>query len=172
MRFFPRRGCMRGETAIIGLPAQGVFHGTLPTSSTEDTFPHGNYGSALVTKASVVKGLTRQLQEGKSTPFKYCASKMYNVPCKTNVPCKPKGKAKKWFEETRKVTESVSHRRRDGLVIKKRTKEVRRKYPVSSESSEDDSNDSSESEDDSKSSESDYEEWLRKQGYSDSDLYC
>ena len=122
---------IRGETVIVGLPAQGVYHGTLPTSSTKDTYPHGNYGSALITKASVVNGLTRQMQEGKSTPAKYCASNMYDV---------PKGKSEKWYEETRKVTESVS--RRDGLVIKKRTMEARRRWckqPVSSESSDEES---------------------------------
>ena len=37
----------------VGLPGQGVFHGTLPTSNTEDTYQHGHFGSALITKRSV-----------------------------------------------------------------------------------------------------------------------
>ena len=57
------------------------------------------------------------------------------------------GKAnKRWYEETRKETESVSRR-----SPKKRTRD---------------------SSDDSPSEKSDFEEWIRELGFTDSDLYC
>ena len=66
-----------GEAAIIALPACGVYHGTLPTSSTTDTYPHGNYGSALITKKSTVDGLIRQDEAGNATDCRYWSSKLY-----------------------------------------------------------------------------------------------
>jgi hypothetical protein len=64
----------KGDTVIIGLPAHGVFHGTLPTSSTKDTHNHMGIGSALISKNAVLRStLTGQ------TPTKYCASTMYGV---------------------------------------------------------------------------------------------
>ena len=67
----------RGESCIIALPACGVYHGTLPTSSTTDTHPHGNYGSALITKADILKGLTRHLSLGTQPSAQYSSSKLY-----------------------------------------------------------------------------------------------
>ena len=66
------------KSVVIALPASGVYHGTLPTSSTEDTDRHGNYGSALITKSLTVHGLKRQLQNEKSTGAKYHSSKLYS----------------------------------------------------------------------------------------------
>ena len=68
------------ESVIIALPASGVFHGTLPTSSSQDTWLHGNYGSALITKAPVVKGLLRQQQRGYMTPARFQSSRLYFSP--------------------------------------------------------------------------------------------
>ena len=66
-----------GESAIIALPACGVYHGTLPTSSTTATHQHGNYGSALITKKPICKGLLRQLQCGRATHPRYRSSDLY-----------------------------------------------------------------------------------------------
>ena len=66
-----------GEATIIALPARGVYHGTLPTSDTTATYQHGNYGSALITKEPICKGLHRQLMRGKATPPKYRSSFTY-----------------------------------------------------------------------------------------------
>ena len=66
-----------GEAAIIALPARGIYHGTLPTSDTTATYQHGNYGSALITKQHVCKGLLRQLKRGKATHPKYRSSFTY-----------------------------------------------------------------------------------------------
>jgi len=64
----------KGDTVIVGLPAHGVYHGTLPTSSTEDTYKHMGIGSALISKNAVLRStITEQ------TPTKYCASTMYGV---------------------------------------------------------------------------------------------
>jgi hypothetical protein len=63
-----------GDTVIVGLPAHGVYHGTLTTSSTENTYCHMGIGSALISKNAVMRStLTGQ------TPTKYCASTMYGV---------------------------------------------------------------------------------------------
>ena len=51
----------------------------LPTSSSQQTFAHGNYGSALVTTKSVRDGLSRQDNDGKITPLEYRASTVYGV---------------------------------------------------------------------------------------------
>jgi len=64
-------------TVIVALPGQGIFHGTLPTSSTEDTYQHGNFGSALITKQSVCEGLERQKTSNTQTPRRYCSSRLY-----------------------------------------------------------------------------------------------
>ena len=66
-----------GETVIIGLKGEGVYHGTLPTSSTTDTIVHGNMGSALVTKRKLVEGLERQMQRGEKTAVHLCSSTLY-----------------------------------------------------------------------------------------------
>ena len=50
-----------GEIAIIGVRGSGVFHGTLPTSSTEPHLSnHPGVGSALVTKGDLVRVLRNQ----------------------------------------------------------------------------------------------------------------
>lgn len=57
-----------GEPVLLFIKGTGLYHGTLPTSSSEPTFLHGNHGSALVTKRKMVEGLQRQRQRGDSTP--------------------------------------------------------------------------------------------------------
>ena len=66
-----------GETVMLCVKGEGVYHGTLPTSSTEDTYPHGNFGSALVTKKSMVESLKRQALRGETTLPTYCSSHLY-----------------------------------------------------------------------------------------------
>ena len=66
-----------GETVIIGLKGEGVYHGTLPTSSTTDTIVHGNMGSALVTKGKIIEGFRRQVSRGEKTSIGLCASTLY-----------------------------------------------------------------------------------------------
>ena len=66
-----------GESVIIALPASGVYHGTLPTSSTTATHPHGNYGSALITKEPICAGLMRQLKRKRGTQTRYRSSNIY-----------------------------------------------------------------------------------------------
>ena len=62
-----------GKGCVIALPACGVFHGTLPTSSVSTTHNHGNYGSALITKQDVCRGMKRQLEQGKAAhPDYWC----------------------------------------------------------------------------------------------------
>ena len=67
-----------GKSVVIALPASGVYHGTLPTSNTENTYQHGNYGSALITKSLTVGGLKRQLQNEKTADAKYHSAKLYS----------------------------------------------------------------------------------------------
>eukprot|EP00966_Prymnesium_polylepis_P309163 7144735-Prymnesium_polylepis.1 len=45
----------RGKAAFIFVEGEGVQHGTLPTSATEPTCDHGNFGSALVTKDKTIQ---------------------------------------------------------------------------------------------------------------------
>ena len=68
---------VKGESCIIALPACGVYHGTLPTSSTGDTYEHGNYGSALITKADVLKGLQRHNSLATLPSDRYSSSTLY-----------------------------------------------------------------------------------------------
>ena len=46
--------------------APGVYHGTLPTSSTEPSLDHGNLGSAIFTKNSTVDSMDRELARAKT----------------------------------------------------------------------------------------------------------
>jgi hypothetical protein len=63
-----------GDIVLIGLPAHGVYHGTLPTSSTVDTCFHRGVGSALISKESVLSAT-----QANPTPPEYCASTIYKV---------------------------------------------------------------------------------------------
>lgn len=74
-----------GRSLIVALPAEGVFHGTLPTSSDAATLCHGNYGSALITKANILRGLTRELDAGHITPARYRSSLLYAPPSEPGV---------------------------------------------------------------------------------------
>ena len=65
------------ESLVIALPASGVYHGTLPTSSTGPSLNHGNYGSALVTKRETCNGLENQLKTGRPSKAMYRASDKY-----------------------------------------------------------------------------------------------
>lgn len=58
-----------GSAVILFIKGTGLYHGTLPTSSTEPTHLHGNHGSALVTKSRMVEGLQRQAERGETTPL-------------------------------------------------------------------------------------------------------
>jgi hypothetical protein len=63
---------VEGDIVLIGLPANGMMHGTLPTSSTEDSHFHRGVGSALISKESV-------LSAKQTNPPKFCASTLYKV---------------------------------------------------------------------------------------------
>ena len=63
---------VEGDIVLIGLPANGTMHGTLPTSSTEDSRFHRGVGSALISKESV-------LSAKQTNPPKFCASTLYKV---------------------------------------------------------------------------------------------
>ena len=53
-----------GRCAIIIAP--GIYHGTLPTSSTEPNIDHGNLGSAIFTKNSTVESMVREIARAKT----------------------------------------------------------------------------------------------------------
>jgi hypothetical protein len=53
---------VEGGAAAVFIAADSVFHGTLPTSNTEDTYSHGNLGAALVTKTDMIDSCKRQKQ--------------------------------------------------------------------------------------------------------------
>ena len=69
-----------GSSVVLFVKGSGLFHGTLPTSSVEDTFLHGNHGSALVTKKQMVDALRAQAKRGERTPPEKRASLLYAVP--------------------------------------------------------------------------------------------
>ncbi len=54
----------RGQQVFL-LIEKDVMHGTLPTSNVEATLPHGNCGSALFTKESLVKELRWESKNGE-----------------------------------------------------------------------------------------------------------
>eukprot|EP00927_Polykrikos_kofoidii_P039894 TRINITY_DN34187_c0_g1_i1.p1 TRINITY_DN34187_c0_g1~~TRINITY_DN34187_c0_g1_i1.p1 ORF type:complete len:372 (+),score=17.20 TRINITY_DN34187_c0_g1_i1:161-1276(+) len=66
-----------GKSVILFIKGQGVYHGTLPTSSTEPTALHGNHGSALVTKKRIVDGLMRQAERHETTPSELTAATVF-----------------------------------------------------------------------------------------------
>ena len=70
----------RGKAAFIFVEGEGVQHGTLPTSATEPTCDHGNFGSALVTKDKMIQALERQGESGKPTPKEWTAQALYRAP--------------------------------------------------------------------------------------------
>ena len=78
--YFVVAGCIlelpsvEGDIVLIGLPAHGVWHGTLPTSSTEDTRFHRGVRSALISKGSVLSA-----DQTNPTPIEYCATTIYRV---------------------------------------------------------------------------------------------
>ena len=63
-----------GDIVLIGLPANGTFHGTLPTSSTVDSCFHRGVGSALISKESVLSAT-----QAIPTPPEFRASTIYKV---------------------------------------------------------------------------------------------
>ena len=63
-----------GQSVLLFIKGTGVYHGTLPTSSSEDTWLHGNHGSALVTKHKMIDGLRRQTARGETTPAELTCS--------------------------------------------------------------------------------------------------
>ena len=64
-----------GNVALIGLPASGVYHGTLPTTSDDDNnFLHSGIGSALISKSEVILGMSNQKYP---TPSNFCASSIF-----------------------------------------------------------------------------------------------
>jgi len=75
-----------GKSVILFIKGQGVYHGTLPTSSTEPTALHGNHGSALVTKKRIVDGLMRQAERGETTCFELTAANVTRLPASSS-PC-------------------------------------------------------------------------------------
>ena len=66
-----------GSSVVLFVKGSGLFHGTLPTSSVEDTLLHGNHGSALVTKKQMVNALRTQAKRGECTPREKRASLLY-----------------------------------------------------------------------------------------------
>ena len=66
-----------GEAIIICVKGEGVYHGTLPTSSVAPTHQHGNFGSALITKKQTIRGLQRQAERREKTASKYQSSELY-----------------------------------------------------------------------------------------------
>ena len=66
-----------GSSVVLFVKGHGLFHGTLPTSSVEDTLLHGNHGSALVTKKQMVNALRTQAKRGECTPREKRASLLY-----------------------------------------------------------------------------------------------
>ena len=64
-----------GNVALIGLPASGVYHGTLPTTSDDDNnLLHSGIGSALISKSEVILGMSNQTYP---TPSNFCASSIF-----------------------------------------------------------------------------------------------
>jgi hypothetical protein len=79
---------------ILGLPARkgggahvsvapGMYHGTLPSSSTEAHHANGNLGCALVTKSEVVTALKKQRARKETTPTHLTASHVYSCEART-----------------------------------------------------------------------------------------
>ena len=67
-----------GGSALLFIDGEGVYHGTLPTSSTEPTLDHGNLGSALVTKKHTLDSFSRQMQSrSMTTPEDWLASRTF-----------------------------------------------------------------------------------------------
>jgi hypothetical protein len=64
-----------GNIALIGLPAAGVYHGTLPTKRGDDNILHSGIGSALISKREVILGMIHQKNP---TPSKFCASSIFS----------------------------------------------------------------------------------------------
>ena len=69
----------RGKCVLLFVEGKDVHHGTLPTSATEQTYDHGNFGSALVTKRAMIESLIRQSKRGEATPIEQTASNLYEV---------------------------------------------------------------------------------------------
>lgn len=66
----------QGDVVHISV-APHIFHGTLPSSSTQPHRPHGNLGAALVTRKDLVQAFEKQKERGDETPIKYTASHVY-----------------------------------------------------------------------------------------------
>ena len=69
----------RGKCVLLFVEGKDVHHGTLPTSATEQTCEHGNFGSALVTKHAMIESLIRQSERGEATPIEQTASNLYGA---------------------------------------------------------------------------------------------
>lgn len=67
------------ESVLIVLQGKGLYHGTLPTSSTGGSYAHGDHGAALVSKTQMIESLKRQIDRGESTPTAATASALYGV---------------------------------------------------------------------------------------------
>ena len=75
----------KGEAVHVAVPGCGVFHGTLPSSSTQPHHHHGNLGAALVTGKQLIQAVDKQRARGETTPDKYTASHMYGVTTKPSL---------------------------------------------------------------------------------------
>lgn len=67
----------RGKAVLLFVEGTNVYHGTLPTSSTQPTLDHGNIGSALVTKDCMIRSLERQRDRRDVTPIEWTAKALY-----------------------------------------------------------------------------------------------
>jgi hypothetical protein len=77
---------MVGKSVALFVKGSDLFHGTLPTSSVEDTCLHGNHGSALVTKVEMIRALRAQAARGECTSLEKTASPLYTAQESRHLP--------------------------------------------------------------------------------------
>ena len=75
--FVLRLPAEKGAGAHVSV-APDVYHGTLPSSSTEAHHAHRNLGCALVTKREVVTAMEQQQARKETTPAHFTASHVYS----------------------------------------------------------------------------------------------
>lgn len=96
------------DAVCIAIPGNGVRHGTLPTSSTQPSYSHGNIGSALVTKKPIVKACLEQQDRGENTLEDsgpgYVASILYHVKTLAELTSKLQSAT-----PSRKISTNVQH---------------------------------------------------------------
>ena len=80
----------KGQVVHVSV-APGVYHGTLPTSSTQPHHPHCNLGAALVTRKDLVQAFDKQKARGDVTPARFRASCIYAPPPKRMKPFRQAG---------------------------------------------------------------------------------